>query len=138
VTASATTGSDGEYRIDGLLPGDYTLTVSAPGHRPAAELATVSAEQARCDIELLRAASLRGIVRTEDGHAVDDARVTLLDTAGNVVATRTTSVDGSYSFTDLSNQQYTVIASGYPPVSTPITLADGQKDFDVFLGHKEA
>lgn len=137
VTASTTTGTDGGYRIGELLPGDYTLSVSAPGHRPAAVAATVSAESTRLDIELTVAAILRGTVHTQDGRALDDARVTLIDAAGNVVGTRTTSVDGGYAFTDLASEQYTVIASGYPPVATQVTV-DGSQELDVLLGHKEA
>jgi len=137
VTASTTTGTDGGYRIGELLPGDYTLSVSAPGHRPAAVAATVSAESTRLDIELTVAATLRGTVHTQDGRALDDARVTLIDAAGNVVGTRTTSVDGGYAFTDLASEQYTVIASGYPPVATQVTV-DGSQELDVLLGHKES
>ncbi|MDN0200143.1 MFS transporter [Streptomyces sp. S.PNR 29] len=138
VTASTTTGNDGGYRVSDLLPGDYTLSVSAPGHRPAAVPATVTAEGAHCDIQLLVAATLRGTVHTQDGRALDDARVTLLDAAGNVVGTHTTGVDGSYSFADLSSQQYTVIASGYPPVATSITLNGSEDGVDILLSHKEA
>ncbi|MCD7444435.1 DHA2 family efflux MFS transporter permease subunit [Streptomyces lincolnensis] len=137
VTASTTTGTDGGYRIGDLLPGDYTLSVSAPGHRPTAVPATVSAETTRCDIHLTVAATLRGTVHTPDGRALDDARVTLVDAAGNVVGTRTTSVDGSYAFTDLSSDQYTVIASGYPPVATQITVNGTQEGVDILLTHKE-
>ncbi|MFF0161833.1 MFS transporter [Streptomyces sp. NPDC005263] len=136
VTASVTTGTDGGYRIGDLLPGDYTLSVSAPGHRPAAVPATVSAETPRCDIQLSVAATLQGTVHNQDGRALDDARVTLIDAAGNVVGTRTTSVDGSYAFTDLANEQYTVIASGYPPVATQVTVSGSQEGVDILLGHK--
>lgn len=138
VTASATAGTDGGYRLADLLPGDYTLSVSAPGHRPVAVPAAVSAETARLDIELTAAATLRGTVHTPDGRALDDARVTLIDAAGNVVGTRTTSVDGGYAFTDLASEQYTVIASGYPPVATQVTVNGSQDGVDLRLSHKEA
>ena len=36
-------------------------------------------------------------------------------------------MDGSYAFTDLSSEQYTVIASGYPPVATQVTLNGSQE-----------
>nr|WP_256257098.1 MFS transporter [Streptomyces sp. MUSC 14] len=138
VTASATTGTDGGYLIGDLLPGDYTLSVSAPGHRPSAVPATVSAETTRCDIRLSAAATLRGAVHTQDGRPLEDALVTLIDAAGNVVGTRTTSVDGSYSFADLASEQYTVIATGYPPVAAHVTLEGNQGGVDISLGHKEA
>lgn len=137
VTASTTSGTDGRYLIADLAPGDYTLSVSAPGHRPTAAPATVTADTARCDIALSAAATLRGTVHTPDGRALDDARVTLIDAAGNVVGTRTTSIDGGYAFTDLASDQYTVIASGYPPVATQVTV-NGSQEHDVLLGHKEA
>jgi hypothetical protein len=77
-------------------------------------------------------------VHTPDGRALDDARVTLIDAAGNVVGTRTTSVDGGYAFTDLASEQYTVIASGYPPVATQVTVNGSQDGVDLSLSHKEA
>nr|WP_258055650.1 MFS transporter [Streptomyces sp. Ru62] len=138
VTASATTGTGGGYRIGDLLPGDYTLSVSAPGHRPAAVPATVSAETTRCDIRLSTAATLWGTVHTQDGRPLEDARVTLIDAAGNVVGTRTTSVDGGYSFTDLASEQYTVIAAGYAPVATQVTVDGSRAGVDILLSHKEA
>ncbi|WTN37611.1 MFS transporter [Streptomyces sp. NBC_00631] len=137
VTASTTSGNDGGYRISDLLPGHYTLSASAPGHRPATVPTGVSAEGASGDIRLFVAATLRGTVRTQDGRAPDDARVTLIDAVGDVVATRTTSADGSYSFTGLSIQQYTLITSGHPPVATPVTLSGGQDCVDILLSRKE-
>lgn len=126
-------------RLRGGVPGHAhapTLSVSAPGHRPTAVPATVSTETARCDIHLSIAATLRGTVHAPDGRVLDDARVTLIDAASNVVGSRTTSVDGSYAFADLSSEPYTVIASGYPPVATQVTLNGGQEAVDIRLGHK--
>ena len=137
VAASATTGMDGDYRIGDLMPGDYTLSASASGHRPAAVPVTVSAEIVRADIQLSVAATLRGTVQTHDGRALEDARVTVLDAAGNVIGTRNTDVHGSYIFTDLSSEQYTVIASGYPPVAAHVTLNGSHEGVDIQLGHKE-
>ncbi|MBE8477568.1 MFS transporter [Streptomyces sp. 3R004] len=137
VAASATTGMDGDYRIGDLMPGDYTLSASASGHRPAAVPVSVSAEIVRADIQLSVAATLRGTVQTHDGRALEDARVTVLDAAGNVIGTRNTDVHGSYIFTDLSSEQYTVIASGYPPVATHVTLNGSHEGVDIQLGHKE-
>lgn len=41
------------------------------------------------------------------GQPLNDARVTLIDTAGNVVTTATTGEDGGYAFTDLDGGEYT-------------------------------
>ncbi|WP_189343525.1 carboxypeptidase regulatory-like domain-containing protein, partial [Streptomyces thermoviolaceus] len=65
-----------------------------------------------------------------------DARVTLVDAAGNVVATATTGPDGAYAFTDLDNGEYTVIATGYPPVATALTITGhGIDDHTIELAH---
>jgi hypothetical protein len=62
----------------------------------------------------------------------------LLDAGGDVVAARSTGADGSYRFADLAEERYTVIASGYSPVATPIVL-DGSSDdaVDLLLGDEE-
>jgi EmrB/QacA subfamily drug resistance transporter len=139
VVASTTTGADGTYRIDDLLPGDYAVTVTAAGRRPAADLVTVVSEGVRHDATLRAAASVRGTVRGRNGRALEDARVTLLDTRGNVVAARSTGADGAYSFTDLPGEEYTLVATGYPPVATPVEISGrGHDQVDVFLGHEEA
>ncbi|MGW5660436.1 MFS transporter [Streptomyces sp. NPDC003758] len=139
VASSTTTGTDGAYRIVDLLPGDYAVTVTAPGRRPAASLVTVTTEGIHHDIELRPAVDVRGTIRTRDGRTVEDARVTLLDAEGNVVAARSTGPDGTYAFTDLSGDEYTVVASGYPPVVTPVKIdGGGRRQVDVSLGHEEA
>ncbi|MFG2575008.1 MFS transporter [Streptomyces sp. NPDC048481] len=139
VVASARTGRDGGYLLAGLVAGDYTLAAGAPGHRPAAVPVTVqAARETRRDVELAGGALLRGTVRATGGRAVEDARVTLLDAAGNVVATLTTGADGTFGFGDLSCGEYTVIAAGYPPVATVLRVAGGGRtERDLRLGQED-
>ncbi|MGW3028072.1 SLAC1 family transporter [Streptomyces sp. NPDC001221] len=83
---------------------------------------------------------LKGTVRsTTDGRPVSQARVTLLNPAGDVVGDTLTAEDGSYAFADLERDQYTVVAAGYPARSTPVTLeGSGHDAFDLTLAHEEA
>ncbi|WP_370026685.1 MFS transporter [Planotetraspora sp. GP83] len=134
VVVSGTTGADGGFSFAGMAAGTYTLAVSAAGHRPAALPVEVGSGQNRQDVELLPGARLRGTVRVNGGGPLLDARVTLLDPAGNVVGTATTGEDGEYGFADLANGQYTVIATGYPPVADTVNLT-GEDAHDVWLGH---
>jgi hypothetical protein len=53
-----------------------------------------------------------------------------------VVATATTGHDGAYAFTDLDSGEYTVIATGYPPVATGLTVnGGGAEGHDITLAH---
>ncbi|MER6533352.1 MFS transporter [Streptomyces sp900105755] len=138
VADSTVTGADGGYRLGRLVAGEYVLTVSAEGHRPTAVAVTVGDAGAAQDILLAPAAAVRGIVRGRNGSPLTDARVALLDSAGNVVASRTTGEDGEYAFADLPGTEYTVVASGYPPVAAPVRLnGTGQDGFDLYLAHEE-
>ncbi|AYN30946.1 MFS transporter [Streptomyces albus] len=139
VVASTRTAAEGGYALGELVAGEYTLAASAPAFRPAALPVTVqAARETRQDIELAGGAVLRGTVRGTGGRPVEDARVTLLDAAGNVVDTLTTGADGVFRFTDLSSGEYTVIAAGYPPVATVLRMAGGGRtERDVQLGHED-
>ncbi|MFH8366838.1 MFS transporter [Streptomyces sp. NPDC018031] len=139
VVASTRSGREGGYVITELVAGEYTLASSAPAFRPAALPVTVqAARETRQDIELAGGAVLRGVVRAGGGRLVEDARVTLLDAAGNVVDTVTTGPDGAFRFIDLSAGEYTVIAAGYPPVATVLQVAGGGRtERDLQLGHED-
>ncbi|MDI3407012.1 MFS transporter [Streptomyces cavernicola] len=139
VVASARSGREGGYVISELVAGEYTLAASAPAFRPAAVPVSVqAARETRQDIELAGGAVLRGTVRATGGRCVEDARVTLLDAAGNVVDTLTTGPDGTFRFVDLSSGEYTVIAAGYPPVATVLQVAGGGRtERDLQLGHED-
>ncbi|MFD9886492.1 MFS transporter [Streptomyces alboflavus] len=139
VVATARSGREGAYAITELVAGEYTLAASAPAFRPAALPVSVQASrETRQDIELAGGAVLRGTVRAGGGRPVEDARVTLLDAAGNVVDTLTTGSDGTFRFVDLSSGEYTVIAAGYPPVATVLQVAGGGRtERDLQLGHED-
>ncbi|MFD7290179.1 MFS transporter [Streptomyces sp. NPDC059863] len=139
VVASTRSGREGSYVISELVAGEYTLAASAPAFRPAALPVSVQASrETRQDIELAGGAVLRGTVRAGGGRPVEDARVTLLDAAGNVVDTLTTAADGTFRFVDLSSGEYTVIAAGYPPVATVLQVAGGGRtERDLLLGHED-
>ncbi|GAA3809032.1 MFS transporter [Streptomyces chiangmaiensis] len=134
--ATATTGEQGEFSFAELVPGAVTLAVNAAGHRPRALPVEIGATGVtRIEVDLDSGAQVEGVVRAPHGP-LGDARVTLVDAAGNVVGTATTGPDGAYAFTDLNNGEYTVIATGYPPVATAVTVnGRGVDDHDIELAH---
>jgi uncharacterized surface anchored protein len=138
VVSSQITGAEGEYTFSDLMAGSYTLVVSAAGHRPNASMVTVSGTgQTRQDVELVTAARLRGVALAGDSdRRVVDARITLLDAAGNVVAVADTDETGEYSFGDLVAGEYTVVASGFPAVTSTLRMGGGDLgQHDVKLSH---
>ncbi|MEU9185431.1 MFS transporter [Streptomyces sp. NPDC048484] len=136
VLATGTTGEQGEFTFAELVPGAVTVAVNAAGHRPRALPVEVGGTGVtRVEVELTSGAQLQGVVHAPAGP-LDDARVTLVDAAGNVVGTATTGADGAYAFADLDNGEYTVIATGYPPVATALTVSGGGTDgHDIRLAH---
>ncbi|MEU3844689.1 MFS transporter [Streptomyces sp. NPDC028635] len=134
--ASATTGEQGEFSFAELVPGTVTIAVNAAGYRPRALPVEVGGTGVtRVEVDLETGAEVQGVVRAPHGPLAD-ARVTLVDAAGNVVSTATTGSDGAYAFTDLDNGEYTVIATGYPPVATALTVNGGGVDgHDIELAH---
>ncbi|MFE0175176.1 MFS transporter [Streptomyces sp. NPDC059002] len=136
VLATGLSGEQGEFTFAELVPGTVTVAVNAAGHRPIALPVEVGgAGVTRVEVELNSGAQVLGTVRA-GGAALNDARVTLVDAAGNVVATATTGADGAYAFTDLDSGEYTVIATGYPPVATGLTVTgSGVDDHDIQLAH---
>lgn len=137
VVATARTGSAGDYRLVDLLGGSYAVTVTGDGYRPVAHHVTVAdGQDVAFDVPLRAATRLSGTVRSATlGQPVPEAQVTLLDSAGGVTATVITGADGAYSFTELAEGDYTVIATGYPPNATTVAVTGEHVDHDVALGH---
>ncbi|MFJ7337952.1 MFS transporter [Streptomyces sp. NPDC101116] len=134
--ANGITGEQGEFSFAELVPGAVTVAVNAAGYRPRALPVEVGgAGVTRVEIDLDAGARVQGVVRAPHGPLAD-ARVTLVDQAGNVVGSATTGADGAYAFTDLDGGEYTVIATGYPPVATALTVTGAGTDaHDIELAH---
>jgi len=136
VIAAVRSGPEGDYSADDVVAGAYTLAVTAPSCRPVALPVSVRAgRETRQDVELPGGVGVRGTVRARGGRPVAEARVTLLDGAGNVVDTAVTAEDGAYRFTGLATGEYTVIAAGYPPAATALQVVGGRTESDLRLGH---
>ncbi|HLI39654.1 MAG TPA: carboxypeptidase-like regulatory domain-containing protein, partial [Streptosporangiaceae bacterium] len=137
IVAQAVTGPDGAYRFTDLPEGDYTVTARTERFQPSAVTAAVTAgQEAHADVSLTGTAALAGVVRQASGGVpLAGASVTLADASGRIVAQAVTGPDGAYRFTDLPEGDYTVVASGFHPVATPLTLRAGQDlDLDLTLG----
>ncbi|UYQ63138.1 MFS transporter [Streptomyces peucetius] len=138
VLATGTSTEDGEFAFTELVPGAVTVAVSAAGHRPLALPVEIGGRGVtRMEAVLQAGAVVRGTVRAGAARRpLADARVTLVDAAGNVVASATTGDDGAYAFADLDAGQYTVIATGYPPVAGQLTVTGrGVDGHEIELAH---
>jgi hypothetical protein len=177
VIATATTAGNGNYTFANLLAGTYSVQVIAStlpaGLAPSFDLdgtstpnvATVqlTAGTSRTDVDF----GYRGTTSLGDrvwydlnGNGVQDSgeagingvTVQLLDSGGNVIATKTTSGDGNYLFTDLVAGTYTirVVASSLPAGlietydldgtgtqhTATVTLTTGSSRNDVDFGYR--
>ncbi|MFJ6611371.1 MFS transporter [Streptomyces sp. NPDC091289] len=138
VLATGSSGPTGEFAFGELVPGSVTVAVNAAGFRPLALPVEIGGQGvSRVEAVLRSGALVRGTVRAGSARSpLTDARVTLIDAAGNVVATSTTGEDGAYAFTDLDAGEYAVIATGYPPVAGSLTVSGpGVDGHDIELAH---
>ncbi|TXR96334.1 MFS transporter [Streptomyces sp. col6] len=138
VLATGKSGETGDFTFGELVPGAVTVAVNAGGFRPLALPVEVGGQGVtRVEVALRAGALVQGVVRAgASRRPLPDARVTLVDAAGNVIANSTTGEDGAYAFADLDAGEYTVIATGYPPVAGALTVAGhGVDGHDIELVH---
>ncbi|WP_405180691.1 MFS transporter [Nocardia sp. NBC_01377] len=137
VVGAAVSTGDGEYLCRGVVPGTYTLVAIADHMRPCAATLTVpDSGLLRHDVDLAPMAVLAGSAMADDDRAVADIQITVLDAAGDMTASARTDEHGRYVVPDLPEGQYTVVARGYPPVTSRVTVAGGEVAHDVRLGYR--
>ncbi|WP_330254311.1 MFS transporter [Nocardia sp. NBC_00565] len=137
VVGAAITAGDGAYVCHGVVSGTYTLVAVAEHMRPNATTLTVpDSGLLRHDIDMASMAVLAGSARADGDRAVPDIQISVLDAAGDLTATARTDANGRYLVTDLAEGQYTVIARGYPPVHSRVTVSGGEVTHDVRLGYE--
>ncbi|GCD36528.1 MFS transporter [Streptomyces chrestomyceticus JCM 4735] len=140
VVATTTADAQGSWELTGLMPGGFTLVLSATGHRPLARSLMSPGTPARQDARLAPAAAVRGTVRDPHGRPLPDAAVTLQDQGGSPAVHTVTGPDGTFAFTGLAGGAYTLTAAGYPPHADRVTLAAGDRErrLDLDLTHEAA
>ncbi|TCO58498.1 MFS transporter [Actinocrispum wychmicini] len=139
VITSHTSGPDGTYRFASVGAGAYTLVVSVEGFRPTAiPLAVPEVGEVRQDVPLASGSQISGVARNHRGNAIAEARITVVDEHGEVVTVTMTDDEGRFKVPDLTEGEYTVIASGYAPTVDHVKLGDGEHAVhDVTLGFEE-
>ena len=112
---NTTTGSNGDYSIDGLKAGAYSVTATAINHNPLTRVATVPiGDYIRLDFAL---ASLTGSVSGTVLHAttlepIKDANVSVkVESTPPVTITVTSAMDGTYYVPNLPAGTYSISVS---------------------------
>ena len=137
-TASTPASQVGQYVVDRLPPGTYTVTFSRAGTRPTSTIVVLAASQNRVLSPVLVApASISGTVR--EGGAGAEGRTVLLylasqyGTAAPPLATTTSGVGGSYAFGDVNAPEHYIVEVRTTPsgtvlvTSVPQTLSASQQ-----------
>ncbi|MFI5181819.1 MAG: carboxypeptidase regulatory-like domain-containing protein [Thermoanaerobaculia bacterium] len=130
----ATTGPDGRFRVAGLSPGDYALTVLATGFaRETRDHLTIGEEggPASLAITLSAEAAIAGSVKSRRGRGIEDEEVQArsAETAVPRVETARTLPDGSFRIDGLrAGETYNVrLSPAFPaaPWKTVVAPAEG-------------
>ncbi|WP_067453880.1 MFS transporter [Nocardia alba] len=137
VVDAAITGEDGTYVCRDVVSGTYTLVAVADHMRPAAVALTVpETGSLHRDIDLEPMAILLGSAWVDGDRPVADVQITVLDSGGDPAASARTDEQGRYLVPDLPAGEYTVVARGYPPVASQVSITRGEITHDVTLGYE--
>lgn len=122
-TASVPSNLAGQYEIDRLPPGTYTVSVSRIGTRTTSTIVTLAAGDVKTyDPLLAQPASVSGTVTGPDGHPLGGAEVHLYraslypKTPDRIT---TTDASGHFVFNQVDAPEHYVVEFYYPTVGSP-------------------
>lgn len=136
------TDDAGEYSMDGVPAGTYSIGAVQTGYRLSNTVGVTLSDSGTTEInfvctpdDTLALGAIAGVLMVGDHEdqggsstALAGAKIALIDSLGNVVATTYTVDDGEFAFYDVSDGKYTVLSSadGYLPASPmTVTITDG-------------
>lgn len=126
-SGSAVSNTLGNYRIENIIPGTYTVTASLANYTTATRQVVLDngRDSLLLNFELApNFGTLRGVVRNSDGRGLSGVNISTEPASSSVVTTS----DGSFEITQLQPGNYTVHAdrSGYLKDSLNISITQGQ------------
>lgn len=119
-SASTTTDGSGAYTFGGLSNGSYAITPSQTGlvFSPASQSVTVNG----ANVGSVNFASSSAATWSISGATNPPLAGATIALSGAAATSTSTAVDGSYSFSNLSNGNYTITPSSPGVVFTPASL----------------
>jgi hypothetical protein len=126
VVASAVTGADGGFLVEGTPAGRYAVTATASGHLPVSREIELNGHAETAQLILLPEREVYGVVRTPGGEPAPGILVTAANAAGEIVASATTDSYGRYRLTGFGDGEHALVAGGQEPVSAGVEVTSGE------------
>ncbi|WP_394176431.1 carboxypeptidase regulatory-like domain-containing protein [Guptibacillus hwajinpoensis] len=132
VVATTATNTSGNYLVNGLQAGSYTVSVFKSSYaRKTAGVIVVPDETTTVDLSLQRSTgSVFGKLQDDTGHPInsDSVGVRLLDAKGLLLQSTVASPECEFSFSDLPPGQYliSISANGYQSKVVPVSVVAGE------------
>jgi 5-hydroxyisourate hydrolase-like protein (transthyretin family) len=146
-SASQPESATGSYRVGGVVPGTYTLSVSRRGTSPTSIIVTVAAGQSLIQNPvLIPPASITGLVRDRQGSTQPGVEVDLFKASeypAQVTQRATTDASGRYTFADVDAPQAYVLevrssSQGAIGSATIVLAASQAADLPITVGAEPA
>ena len=116
---------DGQFLLERLEPGQYELTVDAPGHhlKTIEDVLVPPDDPTSVDVQLEPSRGLVGLVVEPDGTPVADASVTVEHSDDEQMRRLETDEEGRFQWAEADRGEYTAVAnSPHHDPSAPTTL----------------